>query len=177
MDTSDVTCHVRTFKAGVLASVGHDLLLRVTRLTLHMVGQPRRLKATFDAQSLVVVCAMKGGQRLTEALSPRDRKEIERNVARQVLRSDAFDEICFVSEPLDAGLPPRVIGDLTLLGLCRPVEGEVQRVGDRLEARVDLDQRNFGIAPFSAMFGALRVRPLVQILVTAPASLFVGARV
>lgn len=175
LDVRQVTCQVLTLKAGVLAGVGHDLQLRATCTILQIGGQPRRLQATFAAQTMAVVCAMKAGQPLPDALSPRDCKEIERNLAKQVLRSAAFPEIRFVSEPLDAGLLSHVRGELTLVGKTRRIEGEVQQVGDQIEARVDLDQRDFGIEPFSAMFGALRVRPVVRIVLSAPARLFAEA--
>ncbi len=156
--TSDSRCHIYTFKDGLLSRLAHDLLLAVGRLEVQIVGEPRRIEATFDAASIAVVCAMKDGRRAEGLLSARERGEIQRNLATEVLQVARHPQIRFVSEPLGDGEPKRLRGRLTIRGQSRDVAADVHRNGDWLSARFELDQRDFGIRPYSAMLGALRIK-------------------
>jgi len=157
------TCEVFTFREGVLAAVGHDLKLRPERFEIEADG--RSVSARFDAASLRVVAAMRGGREDPEALSERDRREIERSCAGEVLEARRYPEIHFSSNELR---PDALRGTLALHG--RELSGEfaVRRAGDRAVAEVEIDVRRFGIRPYSAMLGSLRVSPLVRVVVTTP---------
>jgi polyisoprenoid-binding protein YceI len=112
---------------------------------------------------------MRGGRDDAGALSARDRREIERACATEVLEVQKFPEATFVSSAVrgtDSGWI--VSGTLSLHGRTLEGEFEVRREGDRAVARVDLDVRRFGIKPYSAMLGALRVQPRVTVVVTTP---------
>jgi len=52
----------------------------------------------------------------------------------------------------------------------RELSGEfaVRRDGERAVAEVEIDVRRFGIRPYAAMLGALRVSPRVRVVVTTP---------
>ena len=89
------TCEVFTFREGVLAAVGHDLKLRPERFEIEAGGSS--VQARFDAGSLRVVAAMRGGREDPGSLSDRDRREIERSCADQVLEARRFPEISFSS--------------------------------------------------------------------------------
>src|SRR5689334_24408339 len=82
------TCEVFTFREGVLAAVGHDLKLCVQ--TFDVQSDAGSVRARFDASSLRVVAAMRGGKEDPGALSDRDRREIERNCAREVLEAHRY---------------------------------------------------------------------------------------
>jgi polyisoprenoid-binding protein YceI len=62
-----------------------------------------------------------------------------------------------------------VEGTLTLTGVSRPVTVEVRRDGERLVAEVLVHQPAFGIRPYSAMLGALKVKADVLVRVSVPA--------
>ena len=157
------TCEVFTFREGVLAAVGHDLKLCVQ--TFDVQSDAGSVRARFDASSLRVLAAMRGGKEDPGALSDRDRREIERNCAREVLEAQRYPEIAFTSTEV---LPGAVRGTLSLHG--RELSGEfaVKRANDRAVAEVELDVRRFGIRPYTAMLGALRVSPIVRVVVTTP---------
>lgn len=157
------TCEVFTFREGVLAGVGHDLKLRVDRFEID--AERAKVSARFDATSLRVVAAMRGGQEDARALSDRDRAEIERNIVREVLEARHYPEITFVSSEVLAGA---VRGTLTLHGRESSGEFPFEEADGRCVARVDLDVRRFGIRPYSAMLGALRVAPTVRVVVSTP---------
>ena len=157
------TCEVFTFRQGVLAAVGHDLKLRPERFEIEADGHS--VRARFDAGSLRVVAAMRGGREDPAALSERDRQDIERSCAREVLEAQRFPEITFTSNEIR---PDAVRGTLSLHGREHSGEFAVRRAEGRAVADVELDVRRFGIRPYSAMLGALRVSPMVRVVVTTP---------
>ena len=164
------TCEVLTFREGALSALAHDLLLRVTAFELSIDPAAPAVSARFDAASLRVVSAMRDGRPLPDALRPRDLREIEATIASTVLRAPRFAEIRFTSTDVsrrEDGYD--VLGTLTLAGAARPVAVAVRRDGERLVAEVALHQPTFGIRPYSAMLGALRVKPDVLVRVAVPA--------
>jgi hypothetical protein len=157
-------------RQGLLSPVGHDLELRVAVLTVEVAADHSLVRARFDPRSLAVIASLEGERRNLDAPSAPDRQSIERDVARVVLEADRFPEIRFESrEVRPAGNGWEVRGALTLHGTTRELRTTVRRAGERRVAEVNLDQRDFGIRPFSALFGALRVRPEVTITVSIPA--------
>ena len=157
------TCEVFTFREGVLAAAGHDLKLHPERFEIE--ADASLVRARFDAASLRVVAAMRGGREDPSALSERDRRDIERSCAGEVLEAHRFPEIAFTSSEVRPG---SVRGTLSLHG--RELSGEfaVKNVEGRAIAEVELDVRRFGIRPYTTMFGALRVSPMVRVVVTTP---------
>jgi polyisoprenoid-binding protein YceI len=157
------TCEVFTKREGALAAIGHDLKLCVQTFDLEL--DAASVRARFDAASLRVIAAMRNGRADAAALSERDRRDIEDTCAREVLEAHRFPHILFTSTEVRPGA---VRGTLSLHG--RELSGEfaVQRVGDRAVAEVELDVRRFGIRPYSAMLGALRVSPAVRVVVSTP---------
>jgi len=157
------TCEVFTEREGVLAAAGHDLKLRAERFEIE--ADATSVRARFDPSSLRVVAALRGGREDASALSERDCRDIERSCAGDVLEARRFPEITFASSEVKPG---SVRGTLSLHG--RELSGEfvVRRVDDRAVAEVEIDVRRFGIRPFTAMLGALRVSPRVRVVVTTP---------
>ena len=157
------TCEVFTFREGMLAAAGHDLKLRAEKFEIETGAGS--VRARFDPASLRVVAAMRGGREDPSALSERDRRDIERSCAREVLEPQRFPEITFRSTEV---LPGSIRGTLSLHG--RELSGEfaVKHVEGRAVAEVELDVRRFGIRPYTAMLGALRVSPTIRVVVTTP---------
>jgi hypothetical protein len=167
-DASTAECLVFTKKAGLLAGVAHDLKLRVERFEVAI--QPDGIRGRFDPASLRVVCATVGGQDAPGALSERDRREIEATIAREVLDAQSHPRIEFRADlPVLAGAAGlRLEGMLALRGRERPLTIDVRSEGDRAVALASIHQPDFDIRPYSAMLGALRVRPDVGVRLTAP---------
>jgi polyisoprenoid-binding protein YceI len=152
-------CQVLVFREGLLSVAAHDLLLRATAFSLEIADDRASVKAEIDARSLRVVHAMRDGRELPGALSASDRQDIEATIRGAVLRTDRFPAIRFTS----TGVTGRVDGwelrgDVELCGAARGVVILVHRGGGRLEAEVRLHQPDFGIRPYRAMLGALRIR-------------------
>lgn len=168
-DPSSARCEVYTFKEGLLSAVAHDLRIEVTRFTVE-VGEGPTIDARFDAASLRVACAVQAGVDAPAALSPRDRAEIDRNIAHDVLEARRYPEIRFRSNAVESVADGhRIRGTLELHGGARPLELVAQRRGDRECVEVTLHQPDFGIRPYRALLGTLRIRPDVRVLIELPA--------
>lgn len=156
-DATSAQVLVFTFKDGLLSAVAHDLKLEATRFTLEVEGDRATLE--LDADSLRVVTPMKDGKENPGLLPTALYGEIEKNTAKDVLEVKRHPRIEFVSESVTEH---EVVGTLTLHGQSRTVKGT--RTGDSAEFRIV--QREFGIKPFSAMLGSLKVKDEVRVVVT-----------
>src|SRR5438105_3875380 len=92
-DTGSI--EVFTFREGALSALGHDLRLRASRFDIEVLADSVTARA--DASSLRVVSAMRGEMPADGTLSDRDKAEIERNCAREVLEAHEHPEATFVS--------------------------------------------------------------------------------
>ena len=156
---------MRTRRDGVAQSVGHDL-------TFALDGWEGRAEVGEDgAVTAVHVEADPPTLRLTEALhgvkplTDRDRREIDRIIQERVLRGRA---IVFESRDVRTTGEGRLLaaGELTLAGAARPVALELS-VGPygRLSATTAIVQSDWGIQPYRAFMGALRVRDRVEVAI------------
>jgi len=164
-DASAAECFVFTKKAGLLAGVGHDLKLRVERFEVAI--EPDGIRGRFDASSLRVVCARAGGQDAPGALSERDRRDIEAAIVREVLDARSHPFIEFRAQ-LAGPAEGRLEGMLAIRGREGRQTVSVRREGDRAVAEASIHQPDYGIRPYAAMLGALRVQPDVEVRLTAP---------
>ncbi len=167
LDPAGSTLTVWSYKAGLLSSVAHDLAIDATgwRATATEAGE---LEVVVPVAGLRVRGQVKGGQ--VTPLRQKDHEEIEGN-----LRSKAVLDAARVPEVRWTGrcaLPPsdgpvRAEGQLALAGRTRPLplEARVRREprGLRVEGEVRLRQSDWGITPYSALLGALKVQDEVKV--------------
>ncbi|MBX3248052.1 MAG: YceI family protein [Myxococcales bacterium] len=166
-DASRAECLVFTYKEGLLSKIAHDLEIRVERFEVKVEGTT--IEATFDPTSLRVVTARKDGQPNAGALSAGDRAKIEGNITGEVLETKRHPEVRFTGRAEVSDQDARVHGELTLHGRTRPLDATVRREGARWVTRVRLHQPDFGIKPYSAMLGTLKIQPDVEIELRVPA--------
>lgn len=168
-DGADV--RVFTFKEGLLSAVAHDLEIAVEQFSITWDDARTKLSATFDATSLRVVHPMSHGRPNPGALSDRDLRKIESTIASDVLRTRSYGEIRFESssvEPEGEGFVIR--GTLTLVGRANEITAHVRKEGARWTTEVVIDQPRWGVTPYSAMMGTLKIKPEVRVRVSVPAS-------
>jgi polyisoprenoid-binding protein YceI len=98
-----------------------------------------------------------------------DREEIRRTIGLKVLRSDRYPEITFQSTAMreaDERLW-HADGELTIAGISCPVQipiaVEPGTNATLMTASVAIAQSSFGIKPFSALMGSLKVADAVEI--------------
>ena len=158
-------CTVLTYKEGLLSRVAHDLKLRFEKHRFVWTPDANRLHASFDTTSLRVVCARSNGADTPGVLTDKDKRKIEQSIRNDVLRTNRNP-----SASLDGALNmddkrARFNGHLELCGVRRPLELEACLDG-RWSAHHRLDQTHFGIKPFSAALGTLKIKPEVDIHVS-----------
>ena len=159
---------VRTARDGMAATAGHDLTIEVARwsgeLTVSANGDgpaPAGLGLRIELGSLTVVRGTGGVKPLTD----RDRREIA-VTARKVLGTDRNPEAVFTADRFqpDSADGWLVSGSLTVNGQTRPQRLQVTRAGDsRFRATATIVQSQFGIRPYRAFLGALKVSDPVAI--------------
>lgn len=169
-ESPQVTCDVFTEKEGLLSTVAHDLHLRAERVRVEVRGGV--LDVTIDATSIRAVAARRGSEDRPGDLSASDLETVTRNMAKDVLGTAKHPNITFRSRAItpEAG-GWRIEGVLSLHGVERPVTLVATRANDRLVAETRIHQPDFGIRPYSAMLGTLKVKPDVVVRVAAPATL------
>jgi hypothetical protein len=164
-DAQSGECLVFTFREGLLSAVGHDLELRVERFAVDVADDRSAVEARFDAASLRVVGVMRGGQLDPGLLPARERREIEETIVERVLVPARWPEIVFRSSSVRAG---RIEGQLTLCGRAWPIACALEAQGGRTVATAVVHQPDFGITPFTAMLGTLRIKPDVRVRLALP---------
>jgi polyisoprenoid-binding protein YceI len=158
---------LRTFRDGLAATAGHDLIIDLPgwsgELTVDNDKVPEALEARIDLTALSVREGTGGIKPLTD----RDRREIAAT-ARRLLSTDQHPEAVFTATRFEVSGESGVIeGNLSLRGVSRPLRLQVSQTGsDRYKITGTVVQSAYGIKPYTAFFGALKVRDTVDIEVT-----------
>ena len=160
----DGTLSVRTKRTGAAAKAGHNLLLRVTsweaRLALGAGASDTSLELDVDAGSLRVLEGTGGMQ----ALGDDDKANIEKTIDDEVLKRKAITFRSTAVQPAAGGGGLSVHGVLTLLGRSHPLAFEMAVAeGGTLSALAVVKQTDWGMKPYSALFGALKVVDEVEV--------------
>jgi hypothetical protein len=154
---------IRTARAGLASAVGHDLVIEATGWSgdLRPAGDDlsgTSVDVTVDLDALVVVSGSGGAKPLTE----RDRAEIGSTMRRLLGSGQAVFRSTRVSPDGTGG--GTIDGELSLHGVTGSVTLRVTAAGpDRYDGSGTVVQSAFGITPYSAFLGALRVRDAVTV--------------
>jgi polyisoprenoid-binding protein YceI len=111
---------------------------------------------------------MKDGAESPGSLADKDMKEIEANIQKDVLDAKSHPKVSFASKQVSAG--GQVTGTLTLHGSSKEISFGIQKQNGKAVAEVKLNQPDFGIKPFSAMLGTLKIKPELTVRLTVPMS-------
>lgn len=159
---------VMTGRAGAAAKAGHDLLIHVTawQARLEVGEDPAQTSVVFtaDATSLRV----REGTGGIQPLGDDDKASIEQTIDDEVLKGMAIEFRSTAVQTAGDGSRISVEGELTLVGETRPIAFELT-VGDdgELGGRVVVNQTDWGITPYSTLFGALKVADEVEVVIDA----------
>jgi hypothetical protein len=168
-DQSSAVCQVFTYKEGLFSPFAHDLRITVSSFVITVGDENRFIDARFDAESLRVDCAMVDGTERPDLLSTWEKEEINRNIIMDVLDTRRYKDIILKSSSVTKeNSAYRVNAALTLHGIMRDVTFLVTSVLKHYVADVHLILPDFGIKPFSTLFGAVRIRPDILIRAVIP---------
>jgi YceI-like domain len=153
----DGSLTVRTGRGGAIKRVGHDLLIEVTSWEATL--DETSLALTADSRSLRVV----GGTGGMATLGDDEKASIRQSIDDEVL---AGGTIAFASTSVRRdGDALHVEGELDLLGERRPLAFDLVHEAGRLTGGVAFRQTDWGMKPFSTLFGTLKVADEVRVAI------------
>ncbi len=125
-------------------------------------GQPTAVSLEADPRSLQVLEGHRGVKPLTDS----DRGEIRSNIDEKILRGQPISFRSSAVELSDGRIAVR--GELTMAGTTRPATFEL-RLDDRghVQGTLQVTQSEWGIKPYRAFMGALKVRDTVEVVLDA----------
>jgi len=150
------------------AKLAHDLILTPAQWsgTLNVdADNPAASSASLaiDARSIQIVEAVGG----MKSLSDKDRRDIGKNIDDKVLETGKHPQLTFESTSVSGSEPNfNVAGNMTIRGTTRPVNVALNVNGSQVTAKTSISQKDFGIKPFSAMMGAIKLRDDVEFELT-----------
>jgi len=157
---------VMTTRIGAAAKAGHDLLIHVTawQATLEVGEHPAQTSIVLhaDATSLRVREGTGGMQELGDE----DKASIQQTIDDEVLKRMDIQFRSTAVQTADDGSRISVQGELTLVGEARPIAFDLT-VGEdgKLAGTAVVKQTDWGITPYTALFGALKVADEVEVVI------------
>ncbi|MBS1791390.1 MAG: YceI family protein [Acidobacteria bacterium] len=154
---------VRAFAGGALSAFGHNPTIAIRGFSGDVQFSPEAISAsslrmTINAESLA----------LADAVSEKDRKELERTMREEALEIARYPEIAFESttvsgNKLFAGRYRIAIeGELTLHGVTRPCPLDVQLIAGpdtlRASGEFSIQQTDYRIKLVTALGGAIKLK-------------------
>ncbi len=157
---------VRTYREGMAAKAGHDLVIEVTRweATVEIAADPASstIQLSADPRSLHVREGLRGLKPLTN----KDRSEIAKNIDDKVLHGQPISFRSSAVRLADGDGRLVVEGELTMAGSTRPVAAQLDVGADgRVSGTIPLTQSAWGIKPYRGLMGALKVRDELEIAI------------
>jgi polyisoprenoid-binding protein YceI len=157
---------VSTTRKGAASKAGHDLLLEVTAwsatLELGDAAASTELSLTADSSSLRVREGTGGIQLLDDDA----RAGIVQTIDEEVLKGAPIEFRSTTVELGGDGAPHIVTGELELAGGRHPIGFQLETQDNgRLTGRATVKQTDWGMKPYTALFGTLKVADEVEIAV------------
>ena len=164
----NATLSVRTRKAGAASKAGHNLLIEVTAwsATLELGQDPAQTQIALSADSgSLKVLEGTGG---ISSLGEDDKSGIKQTIDGEVLKGTPIEFRSSAVEVSGGGEQLHVEGELELAGKRHPIAFELSAGADgRLTGTATVKQTDWGIKPYSALFGTLKVVDEVTVEVAA----------
>jgi hypothetical protein len=155
---------VRTGRSGAAAKAGHDLVIEVGswKATLELAADPgrSRVELTADGGSMIV----REGKGGIQALGDDDKQGIRETIDQEILKRTAISFHSNTVAPSTNADRLQVEGELELLGRRAPITFDLTLEQDgTLTGAAVIKQTGWGIKPYSALFGTLKVADEVEI--------------
>ena len=169
LDAKNGTLRIETKRSGAAAKAGHDLEIEVA-------SWEGSLSIDHDREISLELNADTGSMHVTKgtggvmALSEDDKVEIKKTLETEVLKAGEVEFKSTQVKALDDGRHLEVSGELAMNGDRHPLELELDVAPDgQVSGQASLKQSDWGIKPYSGLFGTLKVRD--EVLVTGEAKL------
>ena len=162
------TLSVLTGRTGAAAKAGHDLVIDVTawQATVEVGEDP--------AQTTIVLDVDGGSLRVREGvggmqpLGDDDKRNIQTSIDDEVLHGQGISFRSTEVDPAPGGNRLTVRGDLTLVGATAPIAFDLMVAGEsEITGSAVVRQSDWGITPYSTLFGTLKVIDEVEVTIDA----------
>ncbi|HEX6714649.1 MAG TPA: YceI family protein [Thermoleophilaceae bacterium] len=155
------TLTVRTKKGGAAAKAGHDLELEVTSWNATLdLGESSSASLTADSRSFRVVAGTGGAK----PLGAEEKRAIPQTIDEEVLKGTAIEFRSSRVQMDRGGHSVDIEGELELFGTRRPVKFTLNAGFDgRLAGSAHVTQTEWGLEPYTALFGTLKVADDVEV--------------
>ena len=160
----NATLSVETKRKGAAAKAGHDLVFEVTSWEAELdVAKDPAITLTADGGSMRV----REGSGGFTTLGDEEKAGIEQTIDDEVLRAATIQFRSSAVELDPGGTTASVRGDLALAGTSGPISFTLSSEDGRLTGRATIKQSDWGIKPYTALFGTLKVADEVEIGIDA----------
>jgi polyisoprenoid-binding protein YceI len=163
----DGTLSVRTGKGGAASKAGHNLLISVDRwgAGVELAADPAQsvLELNADSTSFTVQEGTGG----MKSLGADDKEGIAQTINEEVLKGTPISFRSTAVRPDGEG-KLHVTGDLELAGGINLIAFDIEISDDgRVTGSAGITQTGWGMKPYSALFGTLKVADEVQVSIDA----------
>jgi polyisoprenoid-binding protein YceI len=161
----NATLTVHTKKGGAAAKAGHDLEMEVTRWSASLVlGEQSSANLTADARSFRVVAGTGGAK----PLGSEEKAAIPQTIDEEVLQGTPIEFQSTRVSTDRGGHSVDVEGELELFGQRHPVKFSLNVGFDgKLAGSAHVTQSEWGMEPYTALFGTLKVADDVEVAIKA----------
>ncbi|KAB2342117.1 YceI family protein [Actinomadura rudentiformis] len=154
---------LRTSRSGLGRRAGHDLTIEATRwsgtATIADSAGTSSVEVTVEVDALEV----REGTGGVLPLSDSDRSEIKKNL-RKVLQVDRHPAITFRSTAVEGSAEKFTVeGELTIMGRSESLAVQAAVTDGRLQGGATIRQTRWGVKPYSAFFGALKLADEIEV--------------
>jgi polyisoprenoid-binding protein YceI len=164
----NASLQVRTYREGVAAKAGHDLIIDVTRwdATVEVAEEPAgwTVELNADPRSLEIREGLRGVKPLTD----KDRREIGKNIEEKILGGSPIRFRASSVRLADGGGRLTVEGELSMAGSTGPLTAQLSvEDGAGVSGTIRVMQSAWGIKPYRGLMGALKVRDEIEVVIAA----------
>jgi polyisoprenoid-binding protein YceI len=163
-----VTVRVYRQRGALLSRLAHDLELRLEELRLDT--SESHVEVDFELGSLKVTGALVNGRLDESQLNAAQRGEIEHNMHGAVLKTRSHPRGHFSGQLETLEESVRVEGQLELVGVKQALNFELRRQGTQFIGSTTIQPSRWGIAPYKALLGALKLEDRVDVQITVAVS-------
>ncbi len=164
---NDGRVQVFTFKTGVISRNAHYLRFTLGRFDIHVEGH--EVRGRFWPDSLQVDGVMQGDTLDPSGLGDSDKAEITQTMRSKVLRTLSYPEVQLEARATPDAHGYELAGTLELVGRRKPIRFLVRASSNRFTGEVELQPLRWGIEPYKALLGAIKLQDRVLVRFDLPA--------
>ena len=154
-------CVLYTYKEGLLSAIAHDLKIKISRFDINIDAE-QHIQARFWPDTCEVLGAVDAdGNLIANALKTKDLKQIKKNLQKDVLKTNKYPVIQFQGQVQQQS----VVGHLEIQkqkqNISHQISVQSQANQVHISATFTLKPSQWGIAPYKALLGAIRLQDKV----------------